>query len=53
MRSEKEVKQSDDLEARLQRLEENSHPPVEWEKKIERIRQELDLLYKKLARYGI
>ena len=53
MKSESEVKISSDLEKRIQKLEENSHPPVEWEKKIDRIRKELDLLYEKLARYGL
>tara|TARA_R100000781_G_C4003229_1_gene101079 strand:- start:190 stop:360 length:171 start_codon:yes stop_codon:yes gene_type:complete len=42
----------EEIDRRLTALEENSHPPVEWEEKIKKIRLELDNLYKKLKRGG-
>ena len=43
----------EEIDRRLTALEENSHPPVKWEEKINQIREELDHLYEKLARYGL
>ena len=53
MKSQRELKKDSEIEERLRRLEENSHPPVEWEEKIERLRLELDHLYEKLNKYGL
>ena len=53
MKSQDDIKQMETLKNRVSALEADSHPPVEWEAKIERIRQELDLLYEKLTRYGL
>ena len=42
-----------ELEERIESLEMMAHPPVAWEEKIKQIREELDHLYEKLARYGL
>jgi hypothetical protein len=53
MKSEEELRKYRDLEERVENLEMMAHPPVEWETKIKRIRKELDLLHKKLEKYGL
>ena len=53
MKSQKELNKDKDIEIRLRILEEYSHRPVQWEEKINRLRQELDSLYERLNRYGL
>jgi len=41
------------LEERIKALEEDSHPPVEWQRKLDDLESELSRLTEKLEQYGI
>ena len=41
------------LEERIKALEEDSHPPVEWKRKIDDLEAQMNKLTDKLEKYGI
>ena len=43
----------DQLEERIKALEEDSHPPVAWQRKIDELEDQMTRLIDKLEKYGI